>query len=327
MSTQSVQVFSTSGVPAPRKAQWWNALLGRVMDEMDVRPRDPLRFDGTLIRQRVGPITLFEVRCAGIQARHRGEGAVRNGSPSYQLLMPLQSEFTITHGSRAPATVGEGALCLIDRAERYEIGHGDGLRTIGIELPRAMLENALPDAPRHAGVVMRPDSPGTRVLGGLLRALGSELTGDSLADPLPPALARSIAGFVAAAYADVPRGATPRGLKARLAAYREFVDSRLCEGDFRPADVARQFNVSERYVRMVFQSAGEPLSAYLLRRRHEHAATLLRSSAYASHTIMDIALECGFNSASHFGQSFRQHFGQTPSEYRTGDGRGEAGGA
>jgi AraC-like DNA-binding protein len=80
--------------------------------------------------------------------------------------------------------------------------------------------------------------------------------------------------------------------------------------------VARHFKVSERYIRMVFQSAGESLSAYLLRRRLERAAELLQNAFYANRSITDIALECGFNSVSHFGQSFRQRYGRTPRRFR-----------
>jgi AraC-like DNA-binding protein len=80
--------------------------------------------------------------------------------------------------------------------------------------------------------------------------------------------------------------------------------------------VARHFNVSERYVRMVFQSAGESLSAFLLRRRLERAAQLLRSEFHGQQNITGIALECGFNSASHFGHSFRQRFKLTPRQFR-----------
>jgi AraC-like DNA-binding protein len=67
---------------------------------------------------------------------------------------------------------------------------------------------------------------------------------------------------------------------------------------------------------MVFQSAGESLSAFLLRSRLTRAARLLCNEYYARHTITDIALECGFNSPSHFGQSFRQRFNMTPREFR-----------
>jgi AraC-like DNA-binding protein len=312
--TQAVQIFSTQGVPGPRKAQMWNTMLGELIDAVQVLPRDPLRFDGTLIRQRVGALTLFEVRCASVRVRHQRSLAGRR--PSFQLLMPVQSEFTLAHGDRPSATVGTGSFCLIDRTAPYEMTHGDGLRTIGVEFPRALLETCLPGAAQYAGAVMTPDSGASRVLGGLLRILGCELSSDEATGTLPPIIASSLAGFVAAAFAD-QQGVVPlRGSKARLPAYREYVDAHLGDGDFRPLDVARHFNVSERYVRMIFQSSGEPLSAFLLRRRLERAAELLRNEYYAGHTITDIALECGFNGASHFGQSFRRRFGMTPREYR-----------
>jgi AraC-like DNA-binding protein len=314
--TQAVQIFSTQGVPGPRKAQMWNTMLGELIDAVQVLPRDPLHFDGTLIRQRVGALTLFEVRCASVRVRHQRSITARGRRPSFQLLMPLQSEFTLSHGDRPSTTVSCGSFCLIDRTAPYEMIHGDGLRTLGVEFPRTLLENCLPGATQYAGAVVRPDSGASRVLGGLLRTLGTELNSEDAAGTLPPIIASSLAGFVAAAFADHHGAMALRGSKARLPAYREYVDAHLGDGDFRPLDVARHFDVSERYVRMIFQSSGEPLSAFLLRRRLERAAELLRNDYYAGHTITDIALECGFNGASHFGQSFRRRFGMTPRDYR-----------
>ncbi len=113
-------------------------------------------------------------------------------------------------------TVGTGSFCLIDLTEPYELIHGDGLRTIGLELPRVLLESCLPHAIGYAGAVVRQDSGASRVLGGLLRSLGSELTGEGSASALPPMLARSIAGFVAAAFADRPDASLLRGNADRL---------------------------------------------------------------------------------------------------------------
>jgi AraC-like DNA-binding protein len=313
---QAVQVFSTQGIPGPRKVEIWNSILGGLTDAVHVQPRDPLHFDGTLIRQRLGPMTVFEVRCASVRVSHRLRRAARNTRPSFQVLMPVQGEFTLSHGDRPTLTVGTGSFCLIDLTEPYELIHGDGLRTIGLELPRVLLESCLSNAIDYAGAVVRQDSGASRVLGGLLRSLGSELTGEGSTSALPPMLARSIAGFVAAAFADRLDASLLRGNADRLVAFRDCVDACLGDGDFRPADLARQFNVSERYVRMVFQSAGESMSEYLLRRRLERASQLLCNEFYARRTITNIALECGFNSASHFGQSFRLRFGQTPSQFR-----------
>jgi AraC-like DNA-binding protein len=43
---------------------------------------------------------------------------------------------------------------------------------------------------------------------------------------------------------------------------------------------------------------------------------LLRSEEFTGQTVTDIALECGFNTASHFGFRFRQRFGASPRDYR-----------
>jgi AraC-like DNA-binding protein len=318
--TEAVQVFSTQGVPAPRKAEMWNTFLGTFNEPVQVQPRDPLHFDGKMIRQRVGPLTLFEVCCASVRVRHSRTVATRSGRPSFQLLMPLHSDFTLAHGNKPSTTVSAGSFCLIDRGEPYEMFHGDGLRTLGVELPRSLLEGWLPHAAHYAGAVVRPDKSAGRVLGELLRSLGAELSAEAAAaGELPPMIGRSLAGFVAAAFSDQPGPVPRRGARARLAAYREYVETRLGDGDFRPIDVARHFSVSERFVRMVFQSEGESLSTFLLRRRLERAAELLRNPYYCNHTITDIALVCGFNSVSHFGQSFRQRYDVTPRRYRGGD--------
>lgn len=316
---QSVQVFSTKGVPALRKVEMWNSILGELTDAVRVQPRDPLHFDGTLTRQRVGPVTLFEVRCASVRVSHESRRPEQKRRPTFQVLMPVQSEFSLSHGDRPSTTVSAGSFCLIDRSAPYEMTHGDGLCTIGIELPRALLESCLPQATRYAGSVVQPDSGASRVLGGLLRSLGSELSGGDRPGALPPMMARSIAGFVAAAFAERSDDSQRRGNAGRLAAFRDYVDACLGDGDFRPINVARHFDVSERYVRMVFQSAGESLSGFLLRRRLERAAQLLRSEFHGQQTITDIALECGFNSASHFGQCFRQRYAITPREFRSGE--------
>jgi AraC family transcriptional regulator len=77
------------------------------------------------------------------------------------------------------------------------------------------------------------------------------------------------------------------------------------------ADVARisQFHFS----RLFKQSMGISPHQYLVQQRVERAKELLKSSQLA---IAEIALQCGFNSQSHLGKSFKEMTGLTPSEYR-----------
>lgn len=52
---------------------------------------------------------------------------------------------------------------------------------------------------------------------------------------------------------------------------------------------------------------------YLLQQRVERAKQLLQQT---NKPVMEIALECGFNSHSHLGRKFRQLTGITPKAYR-----------
>ena len=67
------------------------------------------------------------------------------------------------------------------------------------------------------------------------------------------------------------------------------------------------------FARMFRESFGLPPHQYLLARRLSHARHLLRHTAQP---LSDVALSCGFASASHFSNRFRQAIGATPGEYR-----------
>jgi AraC family transcriptional regulator len=60
-------------------------------------------------------------------------------------------------------------------------------------------------------------------------------------------------------------------------------------------------------------ACGENLSAYVQRHRLQRAARELRSG---DRPIVEIALECGYESASAFGRAFARAFDRTPSAYR-----------
>ncbi|MEG2301169.1 MAG: helix-turn-helix transcriptional regulator, partial [Acinetobacter sp.] len=53
--------------------------------------------------------------------------------------------------------------------------------------------------------------------------------------------------------------------------------------------------------------------AFLLKIRLQHATLLLKTSHLS---IYNIALDLGFQSETHFGRVFKQHYGMTPHCYR-----------
>ena len=107
-------------------------------------------------------------------------------------------------------------------------------------------------------------------------------------------------------------------LKGGLAAHQrrqlvETIEQQLAE-PLSIGQLAGQCALSPyHFARMFRESFGVPPHQYLLARRLARARDLLRNSSLP---LGEVALACGFASASHFTNRFKQSLGGTPGEYR-----------
>lgn len=93
----------------------------------------------------------------------------------------------------------------------------------------------------------------------------------------------------------------------------DYIDAYL-SSEMTLADLAALVGMSQfHFGRLFKQSLGLSPYQYLLQQRVERAKQLLKQT---DKSIVEIALECGFNSHSHFGRKFRQLTGSTPRAYR-----------
>ena len=80
------------------------------------------------------------------------------------------------------------------------------------------------------------------------------------------------------------------------------------------AGLARAAGLSPAHFSRLFkQTYGESPHGYLLTRRLERAAALLRNT---DHAVADICMEVGLSSVGSFTTSFKRMFGATPTDYR-----------
>ena len=163
-----MQQYSTRGLPAPRKVAWWNALNSETFAAMEITPRNAASFDGELLREPVGALTLLDVRSAAVRIRHTRAHIERAAVPSYLLLAPLQGDMQLTVDRSTPLMVHAGEFCLLDHARPYQLDHGDAVRTLCIDIPRGTLEKLLPvPAARRVTAWMRAIS--SSIWNGLVR--------------------------------------------------------------------------------------------------------------------------------------------------------------
>ncbi|WP_232846697.1 GlxA family transcriptional regulator [Devosia beringensis] len=79
---------------------------------------------------------------------------------------------------------------------------------------------------------------------------------------------------------------------------------------------AKSVGLSNRQLeRLFWKHLGHPPSRHYLKLRLDHACQLLRHTAIP---VLEVAVACGFNSASYFSQSYTEFFGHSPSVERKG---------
>lgn len=95
---------------------------------------------------------------------------------------------------------------------------------------------------------------------------------------------------------------------------KDLADARYFE-PLTVADLARAAGLSRSQFSAQFKRAfGESPHAYLLTRRLERAAALLRSTDWQ---VADICFRVGLDSVGSFTTSFRRAYGKTPTRYRS----------
>lgn len=107
-----------------------------------------------------------------------------------------------------------------------------------------------------------------------------------------------------------PRGGLPPGALRRV---REVMERRLTE-KLQLRELAAVAGVSKcHFARAFKQSVGQPPHQYLMMRRIEVAAELIKAS---DRSLTEISLDTGFSDQSHFSRSFVRITGETPRDYR-----------
>jgi AraC-like DNA-binding protein len=94
---------------------------------------------------------------------------------------------------------------------------------------------------------------------------------------------------------------------------KDLADTRYAEG-LSVAGMARAAGLSPAHFSREFRRAfGEPPHAYLLTRRLERAAALLRNT---DHSVTEICFAVGLRSVGSFTSSFTRTYGMSPNVYR-----------
>ena len=243
----------------------------------------------------------------------------RRAAPSQEVWLSLHMAGAASWcdaGQERPLEPGD-MVYGVARAE-LELNFGGDFRQFMLRLPAQTLKSRLAGPLRASSGCLSGRGGMGHVLSSTLGALAHSL--DALDAAQLQSLEQSLPEILAAALAGEVITAAQQGLRTSQAALLQrvlrHVDTHLEDPALSLAEVARLERVSPRTLQKLFEASGRTFSAHVRTRRLERCRGDLGNSLYGHLSISDICYRWGFNDPAHFSHAFREHFGQSPRQYR-----------
>ncbi len=230
------------------------------------------------------------------------------------------SGLSLVSGRRGDATLRDGDAMLLSYSVSRTISRPNLVDHRVIRLPRASLSRLV----RNIDDLVLCHIPrGTGLLDLLRSYVDAVFEDPALTIPqmrqLITAQLCDLVAVTIGATRDATALAEGRGIRAaRLRAIKNDIEAHLTTGDLSPNVVARRQQISDSYIRKLFESEGTSFSQFVLGRRVERAHRLLTNPALAGRSVASIAFDAGFGDLSYFNRAFKRCYGATPSEVRDG---------
>ena len=183
-------------------------------------------------------------------------------------------------------------------------------------LPREVVEDVLPDAAHHHGVVLKDGA--ARILASYILSVGEQFA--NVPASAVPAIANAslelalgcLTGALGAS-STLPNQAFQLATRRRIERY---VNDRLGDPLLSASQIQAEFGLSRSALYRLFESS-HGVGRFIKYRRLARIRAILVENR-DTRTLATLAADFGFQSGAHFSREFQRQFGCSPSEVRSG---------
>ena len=246
----------------------------------------------------------------------RTNSTVQQGGSGFYMLSLLLSGSGVLYQDGRSLQIQPGHLAFYETSQPLALFLGDGHREFVMRFPKDRLH--LPTAYTDqltATAIDRAHSLGAVVQSYLLH-LPEQLATQS--PSVQSRLTRTGLDLLGTMFGQI-LGVTAESYDPRaqlLQRIEVFIEDHLADAELSPETIAKAHYISSRSLRDLFQSTGNTVSGTIRERRLQRCRTDLASPRLAAHSCAAIAARWGFVNQSHFSRSFKERFGQSPSEFK-----------
>ncbi len=310
-----IELLSTKGLPSAGRAAAWGEIYATRMSHVEFVPENKEQFDAELKFSDFGPVKLARLSVDRCTVERTKSHIVHDSRRLYNFLLQAEGASTFFHcGKESRLSAGDFVLC--DTGLPHYFQTEGQSTTVMVRVPGQTLRTYLPTPEQFCGEHLGSATGMTGTVAAMVRELTN---GDRELGPIfEERVARYLLEMISMSYTMGMDGAQSASAIAwqRRKDVLQYIEDHLRDPELSPASISEGLRLSPRYLRTIFSSGGEKMSAYILRRRLEECARQMGNQAWLAHTLTEIAFSWGFNSAAHFTRTFNERYGMAPREYR-----------
>lgn len=312
------QTLSTNDVPKAARLSRWNEFISDTFAIMRVHPENASDFNATLSRVRIGALGLSwysTTASSGLVDVGRA-GAWSAPVGDAFLLAVQETGMTTGHYLGREIFSQPGDLVLLDAGRPWRIDSREPMSAVAIKIPAERMLKVISEPEAACGIHIGTETPGVALASALLLQIKASVEENPTADW--DAYESILIDIIAVAVNSLAEAGGPhsnRGGNQRREACA-FIERNLDNPDLGVGIIAEAIGTSTRRVQRIFGEMGLTPRGYILERRIDVAAELLKRADHRDLSITDIAYAAGFSDLSHFIRCFRKKWGVAPRDYR-----------
>lgn len=295
----------------------WRHLVAESFVPLAAETADADAFHGRMRSRVVDRMCIVEVSATGHSVHRTPALLAQPGERYFKLNLQLEGTGLLIQDNRE-ALLRPGDLAIYDTNRPYTLAFEDRARVLVVMFPHDSLTLPSDYVGQLSAVRLAGGHGLTSIVGPFITQLAANL--EVLNGPSGSRLAANALDLVSTmlhSELDLAQDSMkPQTLLAT--SVREYIEANLADPQLSPASIAAAHFISTRHLHNVFHESGTTVASWIRSQRLERTRRDLRDPLHAGMSVGAVAARWGFVDAAHFSRTFRDAFGQSPSDWRRG---------
>jgi AraC-like DNA-binding protein len=296
--------FTTAGLPEAQRIALWEGHNADALIGLRCRTIDEASLEATEVNVQLPRLHLARVIGNPHVVERTTQVIRRTPAEAVACYLTLVGEAFFYHHDGV-RSLHPGQLIICDADRPFMRGFSQGLEELAIKIPRSVFAEVTGLESLRQPLVL-DFAQGDMHARTLAQLVGRAVRPEAAHPVDEQTLLELLGGLVTGRPADL--GAV------HLATAKAYIEDRLIDPGLTAARIAEGTGISERHLSRVFAASGTSIPQYVLSRRLECAHALLVRDGDLS--VSQVAVRCGFGSATYFSHAFKDRFGLRATDLR-----------